>query len=90
MLIADAQVRLWKSDPPDGPLRHGARPFQLPDLLAAIRSIAIRHPVLRIAIDHMGIDRGDTDHAAFAHREWIMGRALCEWLGWKRPEGAAR
>jgi L-fuconolactonase len=275
MLIADAQVHLWKTDPPDRPLHHGARPFQLADLLAemraagvdrvvvippfwegpnnstaleaarlhpdrfrvmgrleiggapnraavakwldqpgmlgirltfhtpelmrdlasetlewfwsaaeqaklplmiyapgglsAIRSIATRHPALRIAIDHMGIDRGDTDDAAFTHiaelcalatlqnvavklttvpiyssepyphrrlhpylkrlydaygpkrlfwgsdltrlpcsyrvcinlfaeelrwltvsdLEWIMGRALCEWLGWTLP-GEAR
>jgi predicted TIM-barrel fold metal-dependent hydrolase len=175
MLIADAQVHLWKTDPPDRPLRHGARPFEFADLvsemraagvdravvippfwegpyngtaleaaqlypdrfrvmgrfevsgesnpaavgtwreqpgmagirltfhtpelirdladdaldwfwtaaekanlplmiyapgaLATLRKIALRHPSLRIAIDHMGIDRGDTDDAAFAHIE---------------------
>ena len=179
MLIADSQVHLWKTDPPDRPLRHGARPFQLGDLLvemraagveravivppfwegannataleaarlhpehfrvmgrfdldakadpsavamwlqqpgmagirftfqtpeliaklgddanawfwaaaeaanvpvaiyapgalARLRDIAVRHPRLKLAIDHMGIDRGDTDDAAFVHID-----ELCE------------
>jgi predicted TIM-barrel fold metal-dependent hydrolase len=43
-----------------------------PGALDVFRRIATRHPGLRLAIDHMGIDRGGTDEAAFAHID-----ALC-------------
>jgi predicted TIM-barrel fold metal-dependent hydrolase len=46
MLIADAQVHLWKTDPPDRPLRHGARPFQLSDLIAEMRAAGVDRAVI--------------------------------------------
>lgn len=46
MLIADAQVHLWKTDPPDRPLRHGSRPFQLNDLLAEMHVAGVHRAII--------------------------------------------
>lgn len=46
MLIADAQVHLWEKDPPGRPLRHGARPFRLDDLLVEMQVAGVHRAII--------------------------------------------
>lgn len=75
MLIADAQVHLWKTDPPDRPPRHGPRPFQLPDLLAEMRAAGVDRAVL-VPPFWEGSDNSTTLEAArlYPDRLAVMGR----------------
>jgi predicted TIM-barrel fold metal-dependent hydrolase len=47
----------------------------LPSQLAAVETIAARHPDLRIAIDHMGRDMGKVDEAAFPNMDGLVALA---------------
>ena len=49
----------------------------VPGVLAGVARIARDFPRLKLAIDHMGIERGAKDEAAFAHIDPLLQLATC-------------
>lgn len=47
----------------------------LPPMLPVVADIAIRHPGLQLALDHLAIPQGATDSAAFAHLPGLLALA---------------
>jgi hypothetical protein len=75
MLIADAQVHIWAAETPERPWPKGHHdphrpvPFSKDDL--------IRQAVTMFTEELPWLKGDDL--------QWVMGRELCEWLGWRLP-----
>jgi predicted TIM-barrel fold metal-dependent hydrolase len=88
MLIADSQVHLWKIDPPDRPLRHGARPFQLNDLIAEMHGAAVDRALVIPPFWEGGNNQTALEAARrYPERFRVMGRFELE--GEPRPAAVA-
>jgi predicted TIM-barrel fold metal-dependent hydrolase len=89
MLIADSQVHIWGADTPERPWPAGrAHQAQKPypvtkDMLlkemdaAGVSRVVIVPPSWEGERNDLGLEAADL--------EWVMGRGVCEWLGWPLP-----
>ena len=85
MLIVDAQAHIWGANTPE-------RPW--PARLEAHRDAPIGKDELLREMNAAGVDRvivvppssmftKEIPWLTSRDKEWIMGRGVCEWVGWK-------
>jgi predicted TIM-barrel fold metal-dependent hydrolase len=89
MLIVDAQVHIWAAATPDRPWPpgrsqpHRPQPFSKDDLLAEMDAAGVARVVI-VPPSWEGVTffTEELPWLSASDQEWVMGRAVCEWLGW--------
>jgi predicted TIM-barrel fold metal-dependent hydrolase len=74
VLIVDAQVHIWTASTPERPWP----PIVHPTQSRPHKAEPITTEIMLQEMDAAGVDR-----AVIAPPVWVMGRGLCEWIGWK-------
>ena len=87
MLICDAQVHIWGADTPERPWPKRHDPHR-PVPLAAARRMFWGTDLSRLPCTYRQGVTMFTEELPWLKGEdleWVMGRGVCEWLGWKLP-----